>query len=117
MGFTKSKPRIIIYRDYKKFKNYAFRSEIKSLCLTEADLGFFIDSIFHIFNKHVHINKNCLCANEAPLMTKKLRVAIMKRSGLRNKFLREKNQANRDNYTIQRKLCKNTFAKNQKLIF
>ena len=46
MGFMKSKPRIIAYRDYKKFKNNAFRFEIQSLCSREADLDFFKGSIF-----------------------------------------------------------------------
>ena len=39
-------------------------------------------------------------------MNEELYVAIMKRSRLKNKFLRQKNQANRDNYKIQRNLCK-----------
>ena len=39
-------------------------------------------------------------------MTKELHVAFTKRSRFRNKFIREKNQANRDNYKIQRNLCK-----------
>ena len=105
MCFTKSQPRIITYRDYKKFSNNSFRYEIQSLCSGEADLGFFKDSIFHIFNKHAPIKKKYPRANEAPFMTKELHIAIMKRSRLRNKFLREKNQANRDNYKITRDLC------------
>ena len=56
MGFTKSKPRIISYR-YKKLNNNVFRSEIQSFCSSEADLGFFKDSVFHIFNKHAPIKK------------------------------------------------------------
>ena len=32
MGFTKSKPRLITYWDYKKFNSNAFISEIQSLC-------------------------------------------------------------------------------------
>ena len=117
MGFRKSKPRITTYRDYKKLNNNAFRSEIQSLCSSEADLRFFIYSIFHIFNKHAPIKKKYLRANENPFMTKELHVAIMKRSRLRNNFLREKNQANKDNYKIQRNFCQKTFAKNQKLTF
>ena len=31
--------------------------------------------------------------------------------GFRNKFLREKNQANKDNYKIQRNLCKKNLRK------
>ena len=50
MGFTKYTSRTITYRDYKNFNNKVFRSEIQSLSSSEADLGFFKDSIFHIFN-------------------------------------------------------------------
>ena len=58
MGFTKSKPRIITYWNYKKFNNNAFRSEIQSLWPSEfRDLGFSKDSIFHIFNKYAPIKK------------------------------------------------------------
>ena len=111
MGFTKSKPRIITYRDYKKFNNSACRSEIQILCSSETELGFFKDSIFHIFSKHAPIKKNYLCANEAPFMTNELHVVIMKTSGLTNKFLREKNQTNRDNYKIHRNLWTKIFRK------
>ena len=111
MGSKKSKPCIITYRDYKKFNNNAFRSEIQSLRSREADLGFFKDSIFHVFNKHVPIKKKYLCANKATFMTKELHVVIIKRSILKNKFLRQKSQANMDNYKIQRNLCKNFLRK------
>ena len=54
----------------------------------------------------MHISRKCLRANEVPFMTKEIHVAIMKRSRLRNKFFREKNHENRDNYKIQLNLCK-----------
>ena len=79
MGFTKSKPRIMTYGDYKKFNNNAFRSEVQSLCSSKADLGFFKGSIFHIFNKHAPIKNKRLQTNEVPFMTKELHVAIMKK--------------------------------------
>ena len=79
MGFTKSKPRIMTCGDYKKFNNNAFRSEVQSLCSSEADLGFFKGSIFHIFNKHAPIKNKRLQTNEVPFMTKELHVAIMKK--------------------------------------
>ena len=50
-------------------------------------------------------------------MTEELYVAIMKRSRLKNKFLRQKNQANRDNYKIQRNLCKKLQRKSKNSIF
>ena len=89
-GFTKFKSHVITYREYKEFDNNTFRYEIQSFCSSEADLGFFKESIFHIFNKHGPIKKNYLRANEANLMTRELHVAIMKRSRPRNKFLKRK---------------------------
>ena len=82
MGFTKSKPDIITSQDYKKLNNNVFRSEIQSLSSSEADLGFFKNAIFHIFNNYAPITKKYLPANEAP-----------------------SNQANKDNYKIQHTLC------------
>ena len=80
MGFTKSKPDIITSQDYKKLNNNVFRSEIQSLSSSEADLGFFKDSIFHIFNNYAPIMKKYLRANEAPFMNKEVHFAIMNRS-------------------------------------
>ena len=117
MSFTLSKPRLITYRDYKKFNINAFRSEIQSLYSGEANLGFFKDSIFHIFNKYAPITKKNVRPNEAHFMTKELHVAFMKRSRLTNKFLRDKNQANRDNYKIQGNLCKKPLRKTNNLYF
>ena len=52
-------------------------------------------------------------ANEEPFMTKELHEAIMKRSRLKNKFLKNKNEINRDNNKVQRnyfkKLVKTTY--------
>ena len=50
-------------------------------------------------------------------MTKELHVAIMKSSRLRNKFLSEKHQANRDNYKSQCNICKKLLQKNKSTYF
>ena len=55
--------------DFHLLNNSTFRSEIQSLCSSEVDLGFFKDSIFHIFIKHAPIKKTYLRANEAPFIT------------------------------------------------
>ena len=44
-------------------------------------------------------------------MYKKLHGAIMKRSRLRNRFLRGKSLSNIENYKIQRSLCKKLLGK------
>ena len=52
-------------------------------------------------------------ANEEPFMTKELHEAIMKRSRLKHKFLKNKNEINRDNNKVQinyfKKLVKTTY--------
>ena len=50
-------------------------------------------------------------------MTKELHNAIMKRSKYRNKFLEDKSQASRENYKIQRNLCKKLLRKTKKSCF
>ena len=66
---------------------------------------------FTVSIKHAPIKEKCFRTNEALFVIKELHVAIMKRSRIRNKFLREKNQANRDNYKFQRNLCKKLLRK------
>ena len=61
--------------------------------------------------------KKNLRPNEAPLMTKELHNAIMKKSRYRNKFLKDKSQTSRENYKIQRKLCKKVLRKTKKSYF
>ena len=118
MSFQKCKPRIITYRNYKSYDNDVFRSEIETFCsLNETDLGLFKESIFCIFNKHAPIRKKYLRTSKAPFMTEELHNAIMKRSRYRNKFLKDKSETSRENYRIQRNLCKKLLRKTKKLYF
>ena len=55
------------------------------------------------------MKRNYIRANEAPFMTKGLHKAIMKRSRLRNKVLKNKNEINRNNYKVQRNYVKNSY--------
>ena len=50
-------------------------------------------------------------------MTKELHNAIIKRSRYRNKFLKDKSQTSRENYKIQRNLCKKLMRKTKKSYF
>ena len=113
MSFQKCKPHIITYRNYKNYDNDVFRSEIQTFSsLNKMDLCLFKESVFCIFNKHAPIRKKYLRANEAPFMTKELHNAIM-----RNKFLKDKSQTSRENYKIQRNLCKKLLRKTKKSYF
>ena len=55
-------------------------------------------------------------ANEAPFMNRTIKKAIMKRSRIRNKFLKNPADENNLNYKRQRNLCV-TLLRNEKRIF
>ena len=118
MNFQKCKPHVITYRNNKNYDNNVFRSKIQSFySLNETDLGLLKESVFGIFNKYAPIRKKYLRADEAPFITKELYNVIMRRSRYRNKFLKDKSRTGRENYKIQRNLCKELLRKNKKLYF
>ena len=116
MGFQKLKPHIVSYRDYKHFDNEKFPSDIEN-CASEKNLKCFKETVFCIFNKHAPIKRKYVSANETPFMTKELHKAIMKRSRLRNKFLKTKSITDRKNYNVRRNYCKKLFRSTKKLYF
>ena len=65
------------------------------------DIKSFKETILSVFNKYAPIKKKYIRANEAPFMTKNLHKEIMKRSRLRNKYLKSKSLTDRKNYNIQ----------------
>ena len=74
-------------------------------------------TIFKIFNRHVPIKKKYIRANEAPFMSKELHKAIMKRSRLRNKFLKHRTDTNEKNYSTQRNLRRRLLKNTKKSYF
>ena len=105
-SFQKREPKIIKYRDYKNFDNHNFRSEILQRNFNYTDLRTFKKTVFNIFNKYAPIKRKYVRANEAPFMSKELHKAIMKRSRLRNKFLKDRTENNQKNFKHQRSFCK-----------
>ena len=101
MGFQKLNPKIIAYRDYKNFDNAKFRYDIVTATFNMDNFGMYKSTIFNIFNHHVPIKKKYIRANEAPFMSKELHKAIMKRSRLRNIFLKRKTNTNEKNNSTQ----------------
>ena len=113
MGFQKLKPKIIVYRDYKNFDNAKFRYDIVTATSNVNDFGMYKSTIFNIFS----IIKKYIRANEAPFMSKELHKAIMKRSRLRNKFLKHRTDTNKKNYSTQRNICKKLLKNTKKSYF
>ena len=71
---------------------------LKNANLT-ADLKTFKETVFCIFKKHAPIKRKYDRANGAPFMTKELHEGT--RLG-NNKFLKNKNEINRNNCNVQR---------------
>ena len=85
-GFQKLPPKTVSYWDRKNFDSEKFRSDFSKFDFRVSDLIGFKNIIFCIFNKHARIKIKYIRANEALFMHK----TIMKRSKLRNKFLKSK---------------------------
>ena len=103
-------PSLIKYRDYKNFNSQVFRDELKSNLSVMVDktcYDTFETTFKDILDKHAPIKAKIVRANNAPFMNKKLSKAIMNRSRLKNKFLKEPNKANENRYKKQRNYCVN----------
>ena len=94
----KKLPKIIAYRDYKKFDNAKYPYEASNFAFARFDVSKFKETAFNIFNKHAPIKQKYHRVNEVPFMAKELRREIMKRSGICNNFFRNKSQEDRLKY-------------------
>ena len=94
--FPKSKPKEIVYRNYKNFDNNAFGSDLKKgIRLANSDdsaIGYkdFENIFLNVLNTHAPLKKKYIRANTAPYMNKTLRKAMTRRSQLENKYYRTK---------------------------
>ena len=119
--FPKQKSNIQTFRDYKRFQNDLFRSELDYQLskLDVCNLAFehFLNIFIEILNKHAPIKKKYLRANQGEFMSKELNKTIMTRSRLRNKYLKEKSADSKLAYEKQRNYCVNLLRRTKKKYF
>ena len=79
-------------------------NELKRETFVNNDRGFekFCDMSVKLLNKHAPIKMKYKRGNHMPFITKDLSKAIMKRSQLRNNYLKNKTDSNRMLYKKQR---------------
>ena len=113
--FRKGPPKKVRYRDYKNYCPFEFQNElsfnlagIDLNCITNDDYVFLVRSIL---DRHAPLKMKYLRANDQPFMTKELRKEHMKRTQLRNKYRKEKNEVNEIAYKKQRNKCVNLLKK------
>ena len=113
--FPIPKPKIVLHKDYKYFRNDGFRTELDNKILTHdisnIDYHYFLSIFIDISSEHAPIK--IIRANQGKFMKKDLHKAIMKRSRLLNKFLRDRRDVPK---RIQKakKFLRNTLEKSQK---
>ena len=119
--FPKLKPKVVNYRDYQNFRNNEFRAELDNEMLKHhlgnMEYQHFLNIFIEILNKHAPMKQKYLRANQGIFMTKDLHKAIMQRSKLRNKFLRDRADISREEYKTQRNLCVSLLKKAKKDYF
>ena len=119
--FPKPKPKIVNYRDYKNFRNDEFRAELDNEILkhdiNNIEYQHFLNVFIEILKKHIPMKIKYLRASQGKFMTKGLHQAIIKRSRLLNKFLRDRTEMSHKEYKRQRDFCVNLLKKAKNIIF
>ena len=115
---SKSKPREIHYRDYKKFDSLKFNVDLKNAFAHEnIESWIKFDEVFlAVLNRHATLKKKILRANHASHMSKTLRKAIIRRSYLEKKYLKKK-QISLLEPTKSRKIIAVDFTRRKKKVF
>ena len=109
--YEKLKPRIANYRDYKNFCNDTFRQKLLEKLVTEnintncSGLEKFLQICVNTLNNLAPCKKKYSRGNNIPFMNKSLTSAHMKRSRLRNLYLKDKTETSRIAYIKQRNFC------------
>ena len=99
-SFKKQKPKIVTYRDDKCFDNEKFRESLITYLKS-------IDKMTAVKQKHIR-------GNQSPFMNKDIHKAIITRTRLRNRFLKEPTQMKRLAYKKQRNYCVSLMRQNKK---
>ena len=97
--FKKEDPKVIIYRDYKYFDNEMFsielENELSKIGLLILNYDIFKNVCMGVINKHVPLKRKYIRANHAEYMDMELSQTMMKRSKLRNDYLKHRSEENR----------------------
>ena len=117
-GIEKSKPKEIIYRNYKNFANDIFKYELKTLLEKEcSSYKHFQETFLKVLDKHAPVKKKIVRANNQPYMNKTLRKAMIRGSQLETKFYKTKNFNDERNYKKQKKIVSRLYKKNFKCFY
>ena len=91
-------------------------SKLSKAVLENSDKGFnkFLDVCKEALNMYVPLKKKYIRGNNSQFMNRILSKEIMKRSRLRNKFLKSESEADKKNYVKQRNYCMSLLRRTKK---
>ena len=97
----------MIYRDYKRFDQKKYETELKLKVNSQTNVSYstFQAVFLELLNKIAPVKTKVLRFNKIVFMTKSLRIAIMLRSRLKNNFNKQRSDENWDNYKKQINFC------------
>ena len=115
--FQRSSPKELVYRDYKNFDRLTFKRELEEKLNQQINEYKHFEQIFlEVLNTHAPRKRNLLRTSHAPYMAKSLRKAIMKRSELESKYVKNKTNENLKSYKKQRNFCSKLYKKREEKI-
>ena len=93
-SFTKQKPRVLNYRDYKFFNNTRFRDQVltklrnSNFQISDKNLKHFEETCLSVVNTIDPLKSRFVRANQAPFINKEIEGAAMVRSKLKKNSLK-----------------------------
>ena len=103
--FQKVKAKDIVYRNFKQFDMNKFKNDVREKLQSVNNYETFESEFLNVLNINAPLKKKVIRANHVPYMTKSLRKAIMKRSQLESKYLRNSTVENMKIYKKQKNFC------------
>ena len=109
--FTRLKPKVITYRNYKKFDENVFLNDLQKLETkldeenSESSYSLISNKFLEVVNKHAPLKKKVLRGNHSPFVTKEFQKVIYTRSKLKNKMNQNPSRENVLAYKKQRNIC------------
>ena len=116
--FKKQKPKIIFYRNYKNFDKKSFKEYLKLSLEAYNPSEFAVKDFQNVCLTSLNsapLKKKYVRASQVSFMNKELKMAIMVRSKLRNKFLKSRSEEDRKAYNKQRNMCVKLINKTKKI--
>ena len=115
--FTKALPKYVHYHNYKNVNKQDFKLELRGnleVDVVDANYATFHNVYLNVLNKHAPIKTKVIRGNQAPYITKAYRKAVMKRSELKTKSLKNSIFENFSKFRKQKNFCSRPYKRERK---